>query len=75
MIVKVAEKPFANKHLATKSRNNTFFLSQFPLVEHRYKINITYDSIPTYEMDSTTRDTLNIYGEINEIDRDTTDFK
>ncbi|QBA63669.1 hypothetical protein [Muriicola soli] len=61
--------------LQNKNVDSTFFISQFPLVEYRYIQEITFDSIPIYEINQDTQDTLNITYEVNEVSRDTVGFE
>ncbi|MCR9226582.1 MAG: hypothetical protein NXH90_04060 [Flavobacteriaceae bacterium] len=60
-----------SKNLSENGKNNNLFLSQFPLIEQKYEIEIQYDSIIEYEIDSISLDTISINTYIAEISRDT----
>ena len=72
-------RPNDNSPLGTKTNTLKFvegglFLTEYPLVEYRYVQEVLYDSLPIYEIDTVTQDTLNMAYEIMEVSRDTLGF-
>lgn len=61
---------------SNKGENDSLFISQYPLIENHYTINISYDSIVEYVIDSITNDTISTtFIELHETSRDTVDVE
>jgi len=66
---------FQKQSASKNGKNEGLFLSQYPLIEHRYKMNIQYDSFTEHIIDTITQDTLYTYTRLEEVSRDTFGFK
>lgn len=65
-----------NSSTSNKDSNDSLFISQYPLIENHYTINVSYDSIMEYAIDSITNDTISsTFIGLEETSRDTIDVE
>lgn len=64
-----------NSNKSLRSKNNSFYLSSYPLLEQRYIIEKSYDSVPTHVIDTITNDTISTSYEVFISNIDTVDHK